>query len=375
MARRIPGENGSKSTNGSGLGFVMLRWPLVGNNGLLFQCLVSTIGFDLDHQRRAWLMHICMSIYRIPRCPSYDFDLEDFHFIPVIFIEIVIRFCDPSAPDPDNSITFVSKRRLQTEQKKKERKLAGEEDLEVNERIINCTQFKVLWLKGGKHCALMTFDKRYLAIRKVTDWKASLMKQTGVSDEDVFQLKHDGTQAVMRLVAIPCDSLEELEETEETAIWKIKEIPSVRWFYNVRLNQLSAIDVRQNSFKVDAEITVFRQMLSSELRIWLADQQRFNDRNLKVHIGFTPKCKEIILLNKEVYADGKPFQVLWLGFGQCFWIITRYRLCAEYTEALELGSFPFDVQHMQFSLQFDTLSQLYLTVYNELGYDDYLQCL
>ncbi len=79
--------------------------------------------------------------------------------------------------------------------------------------------------------------------------------------------------------------------------------------------RLSAIDVRQNSFKVDAEVTVFRQMLSCELRLWLADQERFSDKDVKVHIGFTPKCKEIILLNKEVYADGKPFQVLWLGFG------------------------------------------------------------
>jgi len=276
-------------------------------------------------------------------------------------------FCDPEEAEPENAITFVSKRRLQTEFKKKERVAAGETDLKVNERIINCTQFKVLWVGEGS-CALRTFDGRYLAIRQIPKWKNSLMKQTGIEDEDAFQLKHEGAEADLRLVAIPWkETVEELHDREESAIWKVQEVPSVRWFYNVNLNQLSAIDVRQNSFKVDAEITIFRQMLSSELRLWLADQERFNDRDLKLHIGFTPKCKEIILLNKEIYADGKPFQVLWLGFGQCFWIITRYRLCAEYTEALELSSFPFDVQHMQFCLQFDTLSSLYLTVYNDIG--------
>ena len=79
-------------------------------------------------------------------------------------------------------------------------------------------------------------------------------------------------------------------------------------------------------------------------------------------------------MEQEIYADGKPFQVLWLGVGQCFWIITRYRLCAEYTEALELTSFPFDVQHLEFCMQFDALAKLNLTVYDvvdgELKFDE-----
>ena len=109
----------------------------------------------------------------------------------------------------------------------------------------------------------------YLAIRHIAEWKKSLMKQTGQTEE-AFQLQREGANADLRLVAIPWkDSIEELHDREDSAIWKVQEVPSVRWFYNVNLNQLSAIDVRQNSFKVNAEITIFRQMLSCELRLYV----------------------------------------------------------------------------------------------------------
>jgi len=265
-------------------------------------------------------------------------------------------YSDPES-EPTNALRFVLKRRVRAELQKKE---LGEN---ANEALILRTQFKVIWLNEGR-CALQTFGGRFVSLQTVEDWKRSLMASTGITDEEEFQIKaRDKGQNVntVRMVAA--------EEMGDTARWRIGEVPSVRWFYNVHLNQLSSIDVRQNSFRVDAEIMIFRQMLSSELRLWLADPEQFADSDLKINIGFTPKCKEVILMDQEVYADGKPFQVLWLGFGQCFWIITRYRLCAEYTEALELRSFPFDVQHFQFRLQFDALAKLNLTVYDHIDGD------
>jgi len=272
-------------------------------------------------------------------------------------------YADPDNP-AESALTFVLKNLVRAEIKKKEL----HKDAHCDLALIQRTQFKVLWRKDGK-CALRTFDGRYIAWQRVENWQQSLVKETENQKEADFQIKgrdHGDDVNMIRMVAI--------KEINERAEWKIEEVPSVRWFYNVHLNQLSSIDVRQNSFKVDAEVLIFRQMLSSELRLWLADPELFSDSDLKINIGFTPKCKEIILMEQEIYADGKPFQVLWLGLGQCFWIITRYRLCAEYTEALELTSFPFDVQHLEFCMQFDALAKLNLTVYDvvdgELKFDE-----
>ena len=66
-----------------------------------------------------------------------------------------------------------------------------------------------------------------------------------------------GARADERLVAIPCDSLETLEETEETAIWKIQEVPSVRWFYNVHFAVLPYVPVERCSKGFDGEFRRF----------------------------------------------------------------------------------------------------------------------
>ena len=83
--------------------------------------------------------------------------------------------------------------------------------------------------------------------------------------------------------------------------------------------------------------------------------------------------QEIITNETEKHADGKSFFVWWPqgphdkdGFEPKYWVATKHRLSAEYTEALELDNFPFDVQHFQLELDFDHIDTAQL-VYDHVG--------
>ena len=133
-------------------------------------------------------------------------------------------------------ITFIARKRIKEE--------LAKDDEKRNQNMVNRTEFELILHRDGKHL-IRTFDGKCVYVKKV-------------EIEDAHTKLWDSTDKSLRLAA-------DRDEIDEKSEFQLDIVPKVDWFYYVELNQLSSIDMTENTFKIDTEIWVVREMLSSEV--------------------------------------------------------------------------------------------------------------
>eukprot|EP01083_Nonionella_stella_P058511 153202_1 len=123
----------------------------------------------------------------------------------------------------------------------------------------------------------------------------------------------------------------------------------LRWWYQVYLVHFGDINMAKQTFHMTTEVWMYRELSPMESKEYMADKNAFSP---KFRILLNPLGTPEFDKDFWTFNNNKEFNVQRNEELDCFVVVTAMNFKASFFEALELESFPFDVQHFQMAVQF-----------------------